>query len=83
MVPVVRRKKISPYLSVSGQIKNEFLRCLLAEFFGTMLFEIFGGSAPAHDTTAPAANGFCLVALSKCTAGLPAAPTYRKHVMAT
>lgn len=41
------------------------MRQVIAEFFGTMLFQMFGGSAPAKDTTAPAANGFALVALSE------------------
>ncbi|GLC34859.1 hypothetical protein PLESTM_000247600 [Pleodorina starrii] len=56
-------QKLRPYLDVSGQVKNEFARCLMAEFFGTLLFQMFGGSAPAKDTTAPAANGFALVAV--------------------
>jgi len=30
---------------------------------GTLLFQIFGGAAPPKDTTAPAANGFALVAV--------------------
>ena len=37
--------------------------CLPAEFMGTLLFQMFGGSAPAKDTSAPAANGFALVAI--------------------
>lgn len=37
----------------------------MGEFFGTLLFQMFGGSAPAKDTTAPAANGFALVAVSE------------------
>jgi hypothetical protein len=61
----VCRQKLRPYLDTSGQIKNEFARCLMAEFFGTLLFQMFGGSAPAKDTTAPAANGFALVAVGK------------------
>uniref|UniRef100_A0A7S0Y899 Aquaporin n=1 Tax=Polytomella parva TaxID=51329 RepID=A0A7S0Y899_9CHLO len=56
-------QKLRPYIDATGQIKNDFVRCLLAEFFGTMLFQMFGGSAPAKDTTAPAANGFALVAV--------------------
>ena len=39
------------------------LPCLCgAEFWGTLLFQMFGGSAPNKDTSAPAANGFALVA---------------------
>ena len=34
-----------------------------AEFMGTLLFQMFGGSAPAKDTSAPAAYGFALVAV--------------------
>jgi hypothetical protein len=34
-----------------------------AEFMGVLLFQIFGGAAPPKDTTAPAANGFALVAI--------------------
>jgi hypothetical protein len=30
---------------------------------GVLLFQIFGGAAPPKDTTAPAANGFALVAI--------------------
>ncbi|GLI61302.1 hypothetical protein VaNZ11_003656 [Volvox africanus] len=56
-------QKLRPYLDITGQVKNEFARCLMAEFFGTLLFQMFGGSAPAKDTTAPAANGFALVAV--------------------
>jgi aquaporin TIP len=63
------RDKLRPYIGATGQIRNETLRCLIAEFFGTMLFQMFGGSAPAKDTTAPAANGFALVALSECDWG--------------
>mmetsp|Transcript_20188 Transcript_20188/g.44007 ORF Transcript_20188/g.44007 Transcript_20188/m.44007 type:complete len:302 (-) Transcript_20188:579-1484(-) len=55
--------KLRPYIGGTGQIKNETIRQVLAEFFGTMLFQMFGGSAPAKDTSAPAANGFALVAL--------------------
>ncbi|KAJ9506812.1 aquaporin [Haematococcus lacustris] len=55
--------KLRPYINSTGQIRNETVRQLLAEFFGTLLFQMFGGSAPAKDTTAPAANGFALVAL--------------------
>nr|ART66197.1 MIP1 [Chlamydomonas sp. ICE-L] len=55
--------KLRPYIDPTGQIRSVTIRCLLAEFFGTMLFQMFGGSAPAKDTTAPAANGFALVAL--------------------
>ena len=50
-------------LSNTGQIKNELARALIAEFMGTLLFQIFGGAAPPKDTTAPAANGFALVAI--------------------
>ncbi|KAG2486531.1 hypothetical protein HYH03_014832 [Edaphochlamys debaryana] len=56
-------QKLRPYLDVNGQIRNEFARCLMAEFFGTLLFQMFGGSAPPKDTSAPAANGFALVAV--------------------
>lgn len=54
-------------LTHTGQIKSELIRCLIAEFLGTLLFQIFGGAAPPKDTTAPAANGFALVAISECT----------------
>ncbi|KAI8474275.1 MAG: putative aquaporin [Monoraphidium minutum] len=50
-------------LDHTGQIKNELVRCLIAEFMGVLLFQIFGGAAPPKDTTAPAANGFALVAI--------------------
>lgn len=76
------RQKLRPYLDATGQVKNEFARCLMAEFFGTLLFQMFGGSAPAKDTTAPAANGFALVAVSKSSAPFwevlfPQAPSLR------
>jgi hypothetical protein len=58
-----RRSKLRPYIDGTGQIRSDIARAVLAEFFGTMLFQMFGGSAPAKDTTAPAANGFALVAL--------------------
>ena len=57
------RSKVQVVLSHTGQIKNELARALLAEFMGTLLFQIFGGAAPPKDTTAPAANGFALVAI--------------------
>lgn len=65
-VSVIRRQKLRPYIDSTGQVKNVFVRCLLGEFFGTLLFQMFGGSAPSKDTTAPAANGFALVAVSEC-----------------
>lgn len=55
--------KLRPYINTTGQIRNELIRQLIAEFFGTMLFQMFGGSAPPANTTAPAANGFALCAL--------------------
>lgn len=57
------RQKLDPYISNTGQIRNETVRQVLAEFWGTLLFQMFGGSAPAKDTSAPAANGFALVAV--------------------
>lgn len=63
------RSKLKPYIEVTGQVKNEFARQLMGEFFGTLLFQMFGGSAPAKDTTAPAANGFALVAVSESLHG--------------
>lgn len=59
------REQVNRVLSNTGQIKSELARCLLAEFLGTLLFQIFGGAAPPKDTTAPAANGFALVCISK------------------
>jgi hypothetical protein len=50
----------------TGQIKFDLARCLIAEFMGTLLFQIFGGAAPPKDTTAPAANGFSLVCIGEC-----------------
>lgn len=50
-------------LDQTGQIKHELVRQLIAEFMGVLLFQIFGGAAPPKDTTAPAANGFALVAI--------------------
>lgn len=47
----------------TGQIRHELIRQLIAEFMGVLLFQIFGGAAPPKDTTAPAANGFALVAI--------------------
>lgn len=47
----------------TGQIKFPFARCLIAEFCGLLFFSVFGGAAPPKDTTAPAANGFALVAI--------------------
>jgi aquaporin TIP len=61
------REQVNRVLSNTGQIKSELARCLLAEFLGTLLFQIFGGAAPPKDTTAPAANGFALVCISKYT----------------
>lgn len=60
-----RRQKLVPYIGGTGQIKSEIARQLLAEFWGTLLFQMFGGSAPAKDTSAPAANGFALVAVGE------------------
>uniref|UniRef100_A0A383W8G4 Aquaporin n=1 Tax=Tetradesmus obliquus TaxID=3088 RepID=A0A383W8G4_TETOB len=54
---------VNRVLTHTGQIKSELFRCLIAEFLGTLLFQIFGGAAPPKDTTAPAANGFALVAI--------------------
>lgn len=59
------RQQVNRFLSNTGQIKSELVRCLLAEFMGTLLFQIFGGAAPPKDTTAPAANGFALVCISE------------------
>lgn len=59
------RQRLRPYIDATGQIRNDFARCLLAEFFGTLLFQMFGGSAPAKDSNTPAANGFALVAVSE------------------
>jgi glycerol uptake facilitator-like aquaporin len=36
---------------------------LIAEWCGVLLFQLFGGASPPKDTTAPAANGFALVAI--------------------
>jgi aquaporin TIP len=69
------RDKLRPYINTTGQIRNETFRQLVAEFFGTLLFQMFGGSAPAKDTTAPAANGFALVALSESLDGSAALVT--------
>lgn len=69
-MPAAHRDKLRPYINSTGQIRNDTARQLLAEFFGTLLFQMFGGSAPARDTTAPAANGFALVALSECSSCL-------------
>lgn len=57
------RQHVNRFLSNTGQIKSEVVRCLIAEFLGTLLFQIFGGAAPPKDTTAPAANGFALVCI--------------------
>lgn len=62
----VRRRHVNRVLTNTGQIKSDIARCLLAEFMGTLLFQIFGGAAPPKDTTAPAANGFALVCISEC-----------------
>lgn len=51
------------YLNTTGQIKQEFVRQLMAEFWGTLLFQIFGGAAPPTGTAAAPANGFALVAV--------------------
>lgn len=63
------RQHVNRVLNNTGQIKSELARCLLAEFLGTLLFQLFGGAAPPKDTTAPAANGFALVCISEflCT----------------
>ena len=63
--PLPCRQKLVPYIGGTGQIRNETVRQILAEFWGTLLFELFGGSAPSKDTSAPAANGFALVAVSE------------------
>lgn len=55
-------KQLRPYIGGTGQIRNETIRQILAEFWGTLIFQMFGGSAPNKDTSAPAANGFALVA---------------------
>ncbi|KIZ06807.1 Aquaporin PIP1-2 [Monoraphidium neglectum] len=55
--------QVQKVLDHTGQIRNELFRALIAEFMGTLLFQIFGGAAPPKDTTAPAANGFALVAI--------------------
>ena len=64
-------EKVQVILSPTGQIKSEIVRCLIAEFMGTMLFQVFGGAAPPKDTTAPAANGFALVCISERPPPLP------------
>jgi len=61
------RQHVNRFLTNTGQLKSELARCLMAEFLGTLLFQIFGGAAPPKDTTAPAANGFALVCISECT----------------
>lgn len=55
--------QVQKILDQNGQIKHELVRQLIAEFMGVLLFQIFGGAAPPKDTTAPAANGFALVAI--------------------
>lgn len=65
------REHVNRVLSNTGQIKSELARCLLAEFLGTLLFQIFGGAAPPKDTTAPAANGFALVCISEYAHNIP------------
>lgn len=57
------RSHLQKILEPTGQIKFELPRQLVAEFMGVLLFQIFGGAAPPKDTTAPAANGFALVAI--------------------
>lgn len=59
------RQHVNRVLTNTGQLKSELIRCLIAEFMGTLLFQIFGGAAPPKDTTAPAANGFALVCISE------------------
>lgn len=59
------RQHVNKFLSNTGQLKSDLARCLIAEFMGTLLFQIFGGAAPPKDTTAPAANGFALVCISE------------------
>jgi hypothetical protein len=66
-------KHVQRVLLPTGQIKFPFARCLLAEFMGTLLFQVFGGAAPPKDTTAPAANGFALVAVIAAFAGISGA----------
>lgn len=63
--PLPSRSHVNKVLNNTGQIKNDLARCLIAEFLGTLLFQIFGGAAPPKDTTAPAANGFALVCISE------------------
>jgi aquaporin TIP len=60
-----RRRHVNRVLTHTGQLKSDLARCLVAEFMGTLLFQIFGGAAPPKDTTAPAANGFALVCISE------------------
>ena len=60
-----RRAKLRPYLLPSGQIKHVFARQLVAEFMGTMLFQLFGGAAPPEGAVAAPANGFALVAIGE------------------
>lgn len=59
------RDKLRPYINNDGQIKHTFARQLVAEFLGTMLFQIFGGAAPPSGALAAPANGFALVAISE------------------
>jgi hypothetical protein len=59
------RDKLRPYINNDGQIKHTFSRQLVAEFLGTMLFQIFGGAAPPNGALAAPANGFALVAISE------------------
>ena len=61
--PCPNRSYVQKVLDQTGQIKHELIRQLIAEFMGVLLFQIFGGAAPPKETTAPAANGFALVAI--------------------
>lgn len=54
---------VDPYLDMSGQVRNELARKLIAEFVGVFLFEIFGGAAPPRGVEAAPANGFALAAV--------------------
>lgn len=70
---LLHSKHVQRILLPTGQLKYAFARCLIAEFMGTLLFQIFGGAAPPKDTTAPAANGFALVAVIAAFAGISGA----------
>ena len=61
MYAIVAASHVPPSYT-SGTAPPSLPPCLCAEFWGTLLFQMFGGSAPNKDTSAPAANGFALVA---------------------